>query len=174
MLIKYFSPKSSLSLPVEPASRGLSAPKKVFFLTKLDNSIRLYASVFRAHTDFRVKEHHETEDPSLGGKLPWTYEEWKADFDANDIHLMLDLTFEQMLEKGYFGAENIQLLILDDVHKIILDGIDECYTRIMRSLRAKGLKRNSSQYRVLGLSASILIENVSSKVCLITLCYFKF
>lgn len=170
MLIKYFSPKSSSSssLPVvEPAASrgGFTAPRKVFFLTKLVNSIRIYASVFRAHTDFRVKEHHETEDPKLGGKLPWTYEEWKADFDASDIHLMLDVTFERLLSKGYFGAENIQLLILDDVHKIILDGTDECYTRIMRSLRAKGLTRNSSKYRVLGLSASILIENVSSKVC---------
>ncbi len=178
MLVKYFSPKSSV-LPIGGDSGHFSAaPRKVFFLTKMVNSIRLYASVFRAHTDFRVLEHHEA-DPELGNALPWTYEEWQNNFLANDIHLMLDLTFERLLQKGYLGAENIQLLILDDVHKIIFEAYqvdegdagdslpnqkDECYTRIMRSLRAKGLQRNSTKYRVLGLSASILIENVSSKV----------
>ena len=49
MLIKYFAPSTS------------GEPRKVFFLTKSLNSIRLYASVFRAHTDFCVVEQQQPE-----------------------------------------------------------------------------------------------------------------
>ena len=148
MLVKFFAPKA---LAVEGAAQT-QAPssgsiprstetRKVFFLTKSVNSIRLYASVFRAHTDCRMHEHY-VEDSDRGGKVPWSSEEWRSLMTTNDIHLMLDATFEALLAAGFVTADHVQLLILDDVHRIIVssDG-DDCYTKVVKKLRAGGLKR---------------------------------
>jgi len=72
MLVKFFAPKA---LAVEGTQTQAPAPsssiprstetRKVFFLTNSVNSIRLYASVFRSHTDFRVHEYY-FEDSDLG------------------------------------------------------------------------------------------------------------
>ena len=154
MLVKYFAPKSlqgpGTSFPPAGGLPRLTESRKVFFLTKSLNSIRLYASVFRAHTDFRVQEHHVT-DSDLGGKVPWTYEDWQKVFTGNDIHLMLDATFEALLSAGFVSGEHVQLLILDDVHKIIMseDG-DDCYTRIIKKLRSVPPRSGAEQYRILG------------------------
>ena len=199
MLVKYFAPSCSffdttnpgLDLCINSTNANANISRKIFFLTKSKNSIRLYASVFRAHTDFRISEYYynidigndncEDDDWCLE-KKPLT---WKSSHDfskhlANfDIHLMLDSVFEQFLKCDFVKADNIQLLILDDVHKIVSNNNNmniqgefsqDCYSRIIRKLRDSGFTKNSPNYRILGLSASILIENVSSKVfeCMIS------
>ena len=194
MLIKYFAQNYSYLdttnsnnntttvLESTISNSSMVVLKKIFFLTKSVNSIRLYASIFRAHTDFRISEYYyntDDDDCCLDKRaFPWkTSDDFTKQLISFDIHLMLDSVFELLLKCNFVKVDNIQLLILDDVHKIVYNTFkndnhinissgffQDSYSRIIRKLRAVGFVKNSPNYRILGLSASILIENVSSKV----------
>lgn len=168
MLVKYFAPKTGKIL----ANDGVltSENRKVFFLTKSLNSIRLYGSVLRAHTGFRVAEYYEqfeSPDEPLKSKLKWeSKQQWLEQFNSYDIHIMRDQLFEHLLTSSYVEVGHVKLLILDDVHQIVLNPENEfdCYTLIVRKMRASDFVRSSQDYRILGLSASILLEDVTSTV----------
>ncbi|XP_046920000.2 endoribonuclease Dcr-1 [Dermatophagoides farinae] len=152
MLVKYFNPHLS---PSDTDSKTL---KKIFFLAKSPSSIKLYSSVFNAHCNLRIGEYLETEDAKQ-----WSCDIWRDKLQSYDIHLMMDDLFEYLIEQELINAKDLNLLILNDVHKILLctSSTDDCYTRIIRRLRSQ---TNEKQYRILGLSASILLEDVSSNV----------
>nr|XP_027197063.1 endoribonuclease Dicer-like [Dermatophagoides pteronyssinus] len=155
MLVKYFNPHLFPSDNVV----DLKNPKKIFFLAKSPNSIKLYSSVFNAHCNLRIGEYIETDDAKQ-----WSPDIWHKKLQSYDIHLMMDCLFEYLIEQKLIHANDLNLLILNDVHKILLctSPADDCYTKIIHRLRLQ--TTNEKQYRILGLSASILLENVSSNV----------
>ncbi|KAH9422166.1 Endoribonuclease Dicer [Dermatophagoides pteronyssinus] len=155
MLVKYFNPHLFPSDNVV----DLKNPKKIFFLAKSSNSIKLYSSVFNAHCNLRIGEYIETDDAKQ-----WSPDIWHKKLQSYDIHLMMDCLFEYLIEQKLIHANDLNLLILNDVHKILLctSPADDCYTKIIHRLRLQ--TTNEKQYRILGLSASILLENVSSNV----------
>lgn len=161
MLAKYFSPYQFQNGTLQKNDNNR---RMIFFLAKSINSIKLYYSVFNAHLNIRIGQY-------FNESKAWSKEEWKQNLILFDLHLMFDETFEHLLKNDIIQIENINLLILDDVHKILLPGNEEadCYTRIIHQLQScnnrnfQG-KKNAKSYRILGLSASILLEGVSSKI----------
>lgn len=153
MLVKYFTPKP----PCITGSYNDNDRKKIFFLAKSLNSIRLYSSVFKSHTDLLVSEYFDTKYE----EKKWSQCEWRRQIGWYDIHIMMDSLFEQLIEFEIVTHSMINLLILDDVHKILLSPESDCYKRIVRYLQ---IVATSQSFRILGLSASILLEDISSTV----------
>lgn len=154
MLVKYF-------IPNKTANQESVSKQKIFFLSKSLNSLKLYAAVFNAHTDLRIDEYYKKEiNESI------EREDWKIRSKSYEMHLMLAETFEKLLDQNLLDLNEINLLILDEVHKILLTkNIADCYTMIIRKLKQKHAEcLIPKSYRILGLSASILLENVPSKV----------
>lgn len=154
MLVKYFTPRSPNQLAKFDGNCGR---KKIFFLAKSFNSIRFHSFIFRAHTDLTVAEYFDVNYTSR----KWNKEEWIQHINHYDIHVMVDNLFEQLLKHNIVNGDIINLLILDDVHRILLSNEIDCYTRIVNKLQKSNIEQS---FRILGLSASILLEDVSSIV----------
>nr|SZF06445.1 endoribonuclease Dcr-1 [Psoroptes ovis] len=158
MLVKYFN---SYQLPEsQNENNEKTSSKQIFFLAKTSDSIRLYSSVYQAHCDLRIAEYLDIQEAKQ-----WSRDEWLKTLQSSDIHLMMDGIFEHLLEQNLIDVNNLSLLILNDVHKILIapSPAEDCYTRIIKQLRNQQ-NVNEKNYRILGLSASILLEDVSSEI----------
>lgn len=157
MLVKFFTPRAALPTNALPVDSSIGN-KRIFFITKCLNSIRQYSSVFNVHTNMSVAEYVDTSMVK-----DYSPQEWLDQSSKYNIHLMLDDAFESLVQRGFVNSSHISLLVLDDVHLILLQKPpNDSYSRIIEKLKSPDFQKRS--FPILGLSASILIENVTSNV----------
>ncbi|XP_071490727.1 endoribonuclease Dicer-like [Diadema antillarum] len=120
--------------------------KRTIFLVDSESCFSNYETVIHTHTALRVGVCKNTESIKA-----WTKTKWLSELEQHHIHLMDPQVFVQLIQSSITSLSAVNLLIVDECHKVLLD--EHPFKQVMIEF---GQCPEESRPRVLGLTASML------------------